>query len=120
MTNFSNIAVEVKDFGMYTFAPGTGFWTLDQLIKLFSTVALQNFWHVTIGIYMYVCFATSTSRSQVHQFVLLVGSMSQLLNLSSTSSEGVVPTSGRYGSVPRRFFGCPYLSFETLADLPVW
>jgi len=78
--------------------------TLDRLMKLFSTAALQNFWHATNGIYMYVCFATSTSRSHAHQSARPVGSMSQILILSSTSSEGVVPTGGRYGSVPTGVF----------------
>src|SRR6266849_2231172 len=80
-------------------APGAGLWTLGRLMKIFSTAALLSFWHIANGIYMCVCFATSVSRTHVHQSALLVGSMLQLFILSLTSSEGVVPTGGRYGSV---------------------
>ena len=45
--------------------------------------------------------------------LLLVGSILQLLILSWTPFEGVVPTGGRYGSVPTgAFFACRYLSFK--------
>jgi hypothetical protein len=73
--------------------------------ETFSTAALQGFWHVTNGIFMYACFTVPTSRSHVHQSALSVGSMLQLSILSWTSSsEGVVPTGGRYGSVPTGAF----------------
>ena len=65
MTNFSDPAVQLKDFGAYAFALGAGLWILDRLMKLFSTAALQSFWHVIHGIYMYVRFAVPTSRSHV-------------------------------------------------------
>jgi hypothetical protein len=106
MTNFSDLAVQQKDFSAYAFALGAGLWTLDSgpTDETFSTAALQSFWHVTNGIYMYVCFAASASCSHVHQSALPVGSMLQLLILSWTSSEGVVLTGGRYGSVPTGAF----------------
>jgi hypothetical protein len=100
MTNFGDFDEQQKDFGAYAFALRAGLWTLDRLINLFSTVADQSFWHIAAGIYMYECLAASTSRSHVHQSALPVGSMLQPLILSWTCSEGVVPTGGRYGSVP--------------------
>jgi hypothetical protein len=120
MTNFNDFAVQQKDFGAYTFALGTGLWTLDRVMKPFSTAALQTFWHMINGIYVYVCFAASTSRSHVHQSALPVGNMLQLLILSWTSSGGVVPTGGRYGFVPTGAFSRRrYLSFEIRIELPV-
>jgi hypothetical protein len=105
MTNFSDLAVQQKDFGAYAFALGAGLWTLYRLTETFSTAALQSFWHVANGIYMYAYFTAPTSRSHVHQSALPVGSMLQLSILSWTSSsEGVVPTGGRYGSVPTGAF----------------
>jgi hypothetical protein len=102
MTNFSNIDVLLADSGAYASALGAGLWILDRLMEIFSIAALQSFWYITNGIYMYVYFAASTSHSHVHQSALPVGSISQLLILSWTSFEGAVPTAGRYGSVPTR------------------
>ncbi|KAF8496114.1 hypothetical protein F5888DRAFT_1804260 [Russula emetica] len=53
MTNFNDPAVQQKDFGAYAFALGTGLWTLDRVMKPFSTVALQTFWHMINGIYVW-------------------------------------------------------------------
>jgi hypothetical protein len=131
MTNFSDFAVQQKDFGAYAFALGAGLcqWTLDQVMKRFSTAALQYFWYIANGIYMYECFAASTSRSHGHQSALPVGSILQLLILSWTSSEGIVPTGGRYGSVSKSAFSrvvnfalrfgltCPFGRFTRLRAL---
>ena len=85
MTNFGDLPVLQRDSGAYPFALGAGLWTLDRLMKRFSTVALESFWFIINGIYMYVCFAAAlTSPSHVHQSALPVGSMSQLLILSWT------------------------------------
>ena len=63
MTNFSDFNVLLEDSGAYASAFGAGLWTLDRLTEILSTAALQSFWHIANGIYMYVCFAASTSRS---------------------------------------------------------
>ena len=74
---------------------------------------------MTNGIYMYVCFASSTDRSHVHQFAHPVGSMLQLLISSWASSKGVVPTGGRFGSVPTGAFSRVVSALKTRADFPV-
>jgi hypothetical protein len=92
-------------------------WTLGRVMKLFSTAALHNFWNITMGIYMYACFAALTSRSHVHQSALPVGSMLQILILSWISYGGVVLTGGRYGFVPIGAFSLVVISLVGSIDL---
>ena len=73
MTNFSDFEVQLKDSGAYALALRAGLWTLDRLMKYFSTEALQTFWYITNGIYLYVYFAASTSHNHVHQSAFQLG-----------------------------------------------
>jgi hypothetical protein len=124
MTNFNDLGVLQKDSGTYAFALGAGLWTLDRLVKPFTflnsgsrELLARNEWALCVRV-LRCGVAASTSRSHAHQSALPVGSMSQILILSGTSSEGVVPTGGRYGSVST-FFACRHLSFEIRTDLLV-
>jgi hypothetical protein len=100
----------------------SGLWTLDRLMKYFSTEALQTFWYITNGIYVYVYFAVSTSRLPLSCSSIRTSSWEYITTLDFELDIILGRRSYRWTiwvCSDTRFFACRYLSFEIRANLPV-
>ena len=118
MTNFNNLEVQQNDFGEYALPLEAGLWTLDPLMKIFSTVALQNFWHIAHGIYMYVYISAPTFSC----LSICTSSWEYVTNLDFELDVIWGRRSYRWTiwvCSYTRCFACRHLSVEIRANLPV-
>jgi hypothetical protein len=101
MVNFRDPAVEITDDCACGFIAVSGKFE-SVLNGFFSKVMLVKFWHVMIGLFLWVCLAPTFCCYRIaltQRLLFPAGSSSRVLTLSGVSSKDIAATGGRSGSV---------------------
>jgi hypothetical protein len=119
MTNFSDPAVQLKDFGAYAFALGAGLWTLVRLMKLLTflnscspELLAHNKWDLYVRVLSCVDLSLSCTsiRTSSWEYVTTLDFELDII-WGRRSYRWTI-----WVCSDRRFFACRYLSFEIRAD----
>jgi hypothetical protein len=122
MTDFSDLVVQQRDSGAYSFAPGAGLGTWDRLMKRFLNsgspeLLAHNKWDLYVRVLCcgvdlpLSCTSICTSS---WEFVTALDFELDIIRGRRSYRWTIWVCSDR------RFFACRYFNFEIRADLLVW